>query len=143
MRSSAGMYFDGLTRNVSKGSSFNAGNQRLPRISSVLPTLSEPCSPTCYSLTSNEATLRAGFSSMRLEGRGWSESDKQQLIDILSAYDGSGLERICELKAVFSRTCAEVGVSNMSIFFCVAKQILDRATNYHHFTRSIKRAKRA
>lgn len=118
MRSSAGMYFDGLTRNGSKGSSFNAGNQRLPRISSVLHTLSEPCSPTCYSLTSNEATLGARLSSMRLEKRGWSESDKQQLIDILSAYEGSGLERICGLKAVFSRTCAEVGVSNMSIFFC-------------------------
>ncbi|KIR55015.1 polycomb protein e(z) [Cryptococcus gattii Ru294] len=104
----AGMYFDGLTRNGSKGSSFNAGNQRLPRISSVLHTLSEPCSPTCYSLTSNEATLGARLSSMRLEKRGWSESDKQQLIDILSAYEGSGLERICGLKAVFNRTCAEI-----------------------------------
>lgn len=105
------MYFDGLTRNTARGSSFNAGNQRLPRISSVLPTLSEPCSPTCYSLTSNEATLGERLLSIRLE-KEWSESDKQQLIDILSAYEGSRLERICGLKDVFNRTCAEVGFSN-------------------------------
>lgn len=107
-RSPAGMYFDGLTRNTARGSSFNAGNQRLPPISSVLPTLSEPCSPTCYSLATTEATLGEKLSSIRLEN-GWSESDKQQLIDILSAYEGSGLESICGLKDVFNRTCAEVG----------------------------------